>query len=194
MTAIGAEGVAQRWSHERAPFLGMTLFIVSEAFLFGSLFWTYYYLRAKSWPDWPPEGAQLELGLVTLNTVLLLTSSVTMHAGADAIRRGSRRGLVFGLAATLALGAAFLTITGWEWTHAPFRPWSHAYGSTFYTLTGFHGAHVLGGLGVLAALLTRARGGRFTAERHLAVDVGGLYWHFVDAVWIAVYSTIFLVR
>lgn len=193
MTALAADGLVPPWTHERVPLLGMALFIVSEAFLFGSLFWTYYYLRAKSWPAWPPADVHLELGLVTLNTVFLLASSVTISAAIAAIRRGSQGGLAGGLLATLVLGAAFLGITGWEWTHASFRPWSHAYGSTFYTLTGFHAAHVLAGLAILAALLVRTLRGHITAERRLALEVGSLYWHFVDVVWIAVYSTLFLV-
>lgn len=193
MTAL-AEGSARPWAFERPPLLGMALFLTSEAFLFGSLFWTYYYLRAKTGSDWPPPDVHLGLGLVTLNTAILLVSSLTMHLGTAAIARGSRPGLVAGLLATLVLGAAFLGITGWEWTHATFGPWNHAYGSTFYTLTGFHAAHVLGGLGVLLALLVRATRGRFSSEDHLAIQVGGLYWHFVDAVWIVVYSTLFLIR
>lgn len=194
MTALAVDRLAPRWAHERVPLLGMALFIVSEAFLFGSLFWTYYYLRAKSWPAWPPPDVHLELGLVTLNTVFLLTSSLTIYSAIVAIRRGSQGSLAAGLLATLALGAAFLGITGWEWTNASFRPWSHAYGSTFYTLTGFHAAHVLAGLAVLLALLVRTLCGHITAERRLALEVGSLYWHFVDVVWIAVYTTIFLIR
>lgn len=174
--------------------LGMALFLVSEAFLFGSLFIIYYYLRANTVGAWPPANVHLALGLVTVNTVLLLSSSVTMHAATAAIRRGRQGSLARWLLATIVLGAAFLGITAWEWTHATFRPWDHAYGSIFYTLTGFHALHVLIGLGVLAALLARATRGRFSAQRHLAVEVGGLYWHFVDGVWIAVYSTIFLIR
>lgn len=185
-------------AHERPwqtnVYLGMVLFLFSEAFLFGALFWTYYYLRGRLLPDWPPEGVHLGMALVSVNTAILLSSSATMHWATTAIRRGSRAGLVAGLAATFLLGATFLGITYWEWTQATFRPWSHAYGSVFFTLTGFHGAHVLGGLLILAVLLFRGLKGRFSQERHLAVEVGGLYWHFVDAVWIGVFTTLFVIR
>lgn len=175
-------------------YLGMVLFLISESFLFGSLFWTYYYLKGRLEPLWPPEGVHLAIGLASINTAILLSSSVAIQWAISSIRRGSQRGLVLGLLATILLGATFLIITGWEWTHLPFRPWSHAYGSIFYTLTGFHAAHVLGGLFILLALLVRALRGRFSRERYLAVEVGGLYWHFVDAVWLGVFSTIFLIR
>lgn len=174
--------------------LGMAIFLVSEAFLFGSLFIIYYYLRAYTLPAWPPANVHLALGLVTANTVILLSSSVTMHLASTAIRRGSVLGLAGWLVVTIALGSTFLLITAWEWANATFRPWDHAYGSIFYTLTGFHGLHVLIGLGLLTALLVRTLRGHFSATRHLAVEIGGLYWHFVDVVWIAVYTTIFLVR
>jgi len=172
----------------------MALFIISEAFLFGSLFWTYYYLRLQSGPHWPPEGVHLALGLVSLNTVILLSSSPTMHLATLSVRRNDRRALLFWLPITILLGTTFLGITLWEWVHAPFRPWSHAYGSIFFTLTGFHALHVLGGLFVLLALWVRALRGRISKRHHLDLEVGGLYWHFVDFVWIFVYTTIFWVR
>ncbi len=111
-----------------------------------------------------------------------------------AIRRGSRSGLMAGLIATMLLGITFLVITGWEWAIVPFRPWSHAYGSIFYTLTGFHALHVLIGILIMFVLLLRARRRRFSAERHLAVEVGGLYWHFVDLVWLIVFTSIYLIQ
>lgn len=175
------------------PYLEMVFFLVSEAFMFGSLFWTYYYLRGKG-PAWPPEGVELGMLLASVNTVILLTSSATMSWAARAIRQGNQVGLVTGLLATMLLGTTFLAITGWEWSHASFRPWSHAYGSIFFTLTGFHGAHVLGGVVLLLALLARALRRRFSPGRYLAVEVGGLYWHFVDLVWLGVFTTIFLIR
>ncbi len=175
-------------------YFGMVLFILSECFLFGSLFWAYYYLRGRILPAWPPEGVDLNMVLASVNTVLLLSSSATMHYGTLAIKRGNRAGLVAGLVATMLLGVTFLGITGWEWMHETFRPWSHSYGSVFYTLTGFHGAHVLMGLLIMAMLLIRAMRGRFSSQRHLAVEVGGLYWHFVDAVWIGVFTTLFIIR
>lgn len=173
-------------------YVGMALFLVSETFLFGSLFWAYFWLGGRS-PAWPPEGVDVGRLLASVNTALLVSSSVTVWRALRAVRRGDQRGLVLGLAATLVLGAAFLSITGWEWGHENFRPWDHAYGSIFFTLTGFHGAHVLIGLLLLAVLLLRALRRRFSPERHLAVEVGSLYWHFVDLVWVFVFTLFYLI-
>jgi cytochrome c oxidase subunit 3 len=171
--------------------LGMVLFLASESFLFGSLFWTYYYLRALT-PGWPPQHPEAILAAV--NTFFLLSSSGTIWAGIRAIRRGNEKGLFVGLLITLLLGSTFLGITAWEWTHEVFRPWTNAYGSIFYTLTGFHALHVFGGVMLMLALLTRTARHRFSASNYLAVEMGSLYWHFVDFIWILVFATIFIIR
>lgn len=174
-------------------YVGMLMFLLSETFLFGNLFWTYFYLRAKS-PVWPPQGVVLEMPLIALNTVILLTSSVTMQLAINSAGRGNRRGLVNTLIVTMALGAIFLTIKGWEWSHVDFRPWDHAYGSIFYTLTGFHGLHVLAGIGILLALLARTLRLRGSPLAPLHLKVGGLYWHYVDLIWIFVFSSLYIIR
>jgi cytochrome c oxidase subunit 3 len=174
-------------------YVGMIFFLVSEAFLFGGLFWTYYFLRAAS-NIWPPEGVELNLSLAITNTIILLLSSATIQLAAAAIRRNNQAGLTAGILATLLLGATFLIITGWEWVHEPFRPWSHAYGSIFYTLTGFHALHVFGGALLMLFLLIRTLRKRFSASKYLAVEVGSLYWHFVDFIWLIVFSTLFIVK
>ncbi len=184
------EPARQAASNQR---LGMILFLVSESFLFGGLFWTYYYLRAAT-NTWPPEGVELNLSLAITNTVILLLSSVTIWLATVAIRRNNQAGLTAGILITLLLGATFLTITGWEWVHESFRPWSHAYGSIFYTLTGFHALHVFGGALLMLFLLIRTLRKRFSSSKYLAVEVGSLYWHFVDFIWLIVFSTLFIVR
>lgn len=175
----------------RIAYLGMVLFLVSEVFLFGSLFWTYYYLRAES-PNWPP--AHPTASLATVNTLVLLASSGTIWWAGRAIHRGREKGLAFGLVATLLLGSTFLGITAWEWVHETFRPWSHAYGSIFYTLTGFHALHVFGGVMIMLVLLTRTLRHRSSPQNYLPVEVGSLYWHFVDFIWLLVFSTLFIIR
>jgi len=174
--------------------LGMALFLLSEAFLFGSLFIIYYYLRSHAPGLWPPEGVELHFAFSSANTLILLSSSVALHLGIRAIRRDDRRGLASALLLTILLGSVFLAVKLYEWSSNSFGPWDHAYGSIYYTLTGFHALHVFAGLGILGALLTRAWAGRFSARHHLAVELGGLYWHFVDVVWLAVYTTLYLVR
>lgn len=173
--------------------LGIILFLISEAFLFGALFFPYYYLRAES-PVWPPQGVQLGMTLAIINTVILLSSSAVIWWASKAIQKGNEKGLSIGLAVTMILGIIFLGITIFEWTHETFRPWTSAYGSTFYTLTGFHALHVFGGVLLMATLLGRTLRHRFSSSRFQAVEVGSLYWHFVDFIWIIVFTTLFIIR
>ncbi len=190
MNTAHAGGERARSGFDRLQ-TGMLLFLLSETFLFGNLFWTYYYLRAKS-PVWPPPGVALELPLIAANTLVLLCSSVVMQLAVNSAQRGDRRATVRGLIITLLLGAVFLTVKGWEWTQVGFTPWDHAYGSIFFTLTGFHGLHVLAGMALLAALTVRTwRAPSFTP---LAVEVGGLYWHFVDFIWLFVFTTLYIIH
>ena len=170
---------------------GIALFLVSEAFLFGALFWTYYYLRANT-TGWPPEHP--EITLAAINTFFLLSSSLTIWWATISIRKGNERGLALGLATTILLGATFLGITIFEWTHEPFIPSTNAYASIFFTLTGFHALHVLGGVLMLSALLTRTLKHKFSADRFVAVSVGSYYWHYVDFIWIIVFTTLFIIR
>ncbi len=172
---------------------GIILFLISEAFLFGSLFWSYYYLRVYTSP-WPPAGVELNTGYAVIMTVILVVSSGTIFSGLRAIERGSEKGLAAGIIATMLLGSAFLGMTVWEWLHESFLPWTHAYGSVFFTLTGFHALHVFGGVVLMSALLTRTLRHRYSSSGFIGVEVGSLYWHFVDIVWLAVFSTLFIIR
>jgi heme/copper-type cytochrome/quinol oxidase subunit 3 len=181
-------------SASRSPMrLGMVLFLISEAFLFGSLFWTYYYLRSSN-AVWPPSGVQLDLNLALVNTFILLISSASIWWAGRAIRNGNERGLALGLAITVLLALSFLSITIFEWTHEDFRPWTSAYGSIFYTLTGFHALHVFGGIMIMLALFARTVRHRFSSRNLMAVEVGSLYWHYVDFIWLIVFTSLFIVR
>jgi cytochrome c oxidase subunit III len=192
-TPMGSASIGTESNPRSHMYVGMILFLVSEAFLFGSLFWTYYYLRASN-SVWPPSGVQLDLILAGVNTFILLSSSVSIWWAGGAIRRNKENGLAAGLIITIILGAVFLSITIFEWTHEAFRPWTSAYGSIFYTLTGFHALHVFGGIVLMLALLTRTVKHRFSSANFVAVEIGSLYWHYVDFIWIIVFSTLFIVR
>lgn len=173
--------------------LGMVFFLISESFLFGSLFFTYYYLRVKT-AVWLPEGVHLDPPLAVINTFILLGSSFTCWFGLRSVRRQDEKGLAFGLTMTVLLGLTFIGITVVEWANETFRPWSHAYGSIFYTLTGFHALHVFAGVLLMLSLLIRTMRGRFSAGGHQAIEIGSLYWHYVDLVWLFVFTTLFIVR
>ena len=173
--------------------LGVRLFILSEVMLFGAFFTAYFVLRFQA-PRWPPQGDvdRPELLLVGINTLILLASSVTMQWATRRIARGDAAGLRRGLAATLLLGAVFLVVQGYEFATNGFGFADGIFGSTFYTLTGFHGAHVLAGLLLIGAVANRARLGLIDQARHTAVEAVGYYWHFVDVVWVFLFVTVYV--
>jgi cytochrome c oxidase subunit 3 len=170
------------------------LFVSSEAFFFGALFTTYFFLRARL-PDWEPvfgEKPSWE-GLPLINTVLLVASSFTMQFAVNAIKKGDRTGLRNWLIPTIVLGVLFLAGQAYEYTRLGFLPRDGIFAGVFFTLTGFHGAHVTGGVIFNTIVFYRTLKGQFTARRHLAVEAASIYWHFVDVVWIGLFLTIYIV-
>ena len=185
--------VAHQSSRVDSATLGMLLFIASEIMLFGSFFTIYFFVRVvNNAPEWPPEGFHLPVYVAGVNTIILLTSSFTMHWALQAIKRGNRAGLQAGLVLTLALGLVFLLTQAREYSRVGFAPHDQAFGSVFYGLTGLHGAHVFVGLTLLTFATIRAFRGHFTAEHHHGVEIPGIYWHFVDVMWIVVYTTVYI--
>ena len=186
--------VANQSSRVSSTVLGMFLFIASEAMLFGSFFAAYFFVRVvnPSAEPWPPEPFHLPVFVAGVNTAILLTSSFTMHWSLQSIKRGNRAGMKAGLVLTFAMGLAFLLTQMIEYAHVGFNTGDHAFASVFFGLTGLHGAHVLVGLTLLGMATVRAFRGHFTAEHHHGVELPGIYWHFVDLMWIVVYATIYL--
>jgi cytochrome c oxidase subunit III len=175
--------------------LGIYLFIVSEIMLFGAFFAAYFFLRVvKSPPSWPPKGFELPVAVAFVNTLILVSSSFTMHWALESVKRGNRRGLKLGLLSTLLLGATFLFIQINEYIHLGFSIRDDAFGTIFYSLTGLHGAHVTVGLILLSSANMRAWRGHFGADAkdHLGVEVPGIYWHFVDVMWIVVFTSVYI--
>ncbi|HUF07291.1 MAG TPA: cytochrome c oxidase subunit 3 [Candidatus Binatia bacterium] len=174
--------------------VGMLLFIASEVMFFGGLFATYFNARASvGTEEWgPPPGGHLDLPLAAVLTAILVASSFTMQFGVWAIRRGDIGKLKLWTGITLALGILFLAGQLYDYGMLGFGIADGVYGTVFYTLTGFHGAHVFGGTVGLTIVLARAMRGQFSARNHVAVEAVSMYWHFVDVVWIGVFSTIYL--
>lgn len=172
--------------------LGMWFFIATEVMFFGGLITTFLKYKLQN-PT--PEAALLDVTLVGVNTFVLLTSSFTVVLGLDAIRRGDQSGLVRFLVATIVLGVVFLAGQGYEFG-ALYREGvtltSSLFGSTFFTLTGFHGLHVLGGVLWALRMLVKGVRGEYSADDNLGVELFGLYWHFVDIVWIVLFTLIYL--
>ena len=175
--------------------LGILLFIITEAMLFGAFFASYFFLRVvANEGSWPPEPFELPVAVAFVNTLILVSSSFTMHWALESIRAGNKRGLQMGLVTTLLLGGTFLFIQLNEYIHVGFSARDDAFGSIFYGLTGLYGAHVFVGLTLLAIATTRAFRGHFgsDAKDHLGVEVPGIYWHFVDVMWIIVFTTVYV--
>ncbi len=172
-------------------YLGVLLFIASEAMFFAGLFAAYFNARATH-PVWPPPGIHPEILIPIVLTVVLLTSSFTMQLAVGRIRTGDHVGMRRALMVTIALGTTFLCIQLFDYSLLGFSYSSGPYGAAFYTLTGFHFAHVLAGVIVMSAMLARAARGQFSARRHAAIEGVAAYWHFVDLIWLLVFSTIYL--
>lgn len=172
---------------------GMACLIATEAILFVYLIFSYAYLGSQQAGPWPPSGPP-SLKLAVPNTIILVASSFLLGWGLRAFRRAKqRRVLALVLIGTIVLGTAFITIQGFEWAGKPFVFSTNAYSSAFFILTGVHMAHVAVGLLMLIALLAWTLMGRFDGVHHEHLSLGALYWHFVDVVWLAVFTTAYLV-
>ena len=186
--------IAHQSSRVDARVLGMFLFIGSEIMLFGAFFTIYFFTRVVN-PDsqgWLPSPYVLPKYVALVNTCILVTSSFTIHWALQSIKRNNRAGLQAGLVLTFCMGLTFLLTQVTEYARVGFAPHDGAFGTIFYCLTGLHGAHVFVGLTLLLFVTIRAFRGHFSAASHHGVEIAGIYWHFVDVMWIVVYSTIYL--
>src|SRR5690349_4768862 len=200
---------------------GMVLFIASEVMFFVAWFWAYFnsalFPHDVSINQWPPQGIVTlsPWHFPLMNTLILLLSGTTVTAAHHAIQTGDKRGAVQGLLLTVLLGASFTCIQAYEYSHAPFTfgfngaqvaqltDTAHSYlngpgylgaiyGSTFFMATGFHGFHVIVGTIFLTVCLFRAIAGQFTPTRHFGFEAAAWYWHFVDVVWLFLFSCIYV--
>lgn len=173
--------------------VGVIVWLASEVMFFAGLFAAYFVLRSENDP-WPPAGVDLDIPRAVLSTVLLLTSSATMHLAVRAAERGDHRLVGRWLAVTLTLGTLFLVNLGLEWAGLDFSLSTDAYGTSYYLITGFHGLHVLGGLILMLAVAALVLGRDSEAPVGPSVAVTGYYWHFVDVVWVFVFATLYLLQ
>lgn len=198
-TVLTLAGVA-KWVDEgltQTPLLagvaniGLPIFILSEIFIFLSLFSSYWLLRL-GYESWPPEGTpHIDKMLPLVMTVILVSSSITCHVAEEKLEHGDLSGFNKWWVYTILLGSLFLGCTLYEWNHLihlDFIPSTNAYSTAFYTITGFHASHVLVGLGAFVAVLIPALSGRTNKTFVSCVSV---YWHFVDVIWFFVASQIY---
>jgi cytochrome c oxidase subunit III len=184
---------ANRSSRVEPQLLGMMLFIISEVMVFGAFFTAYFFIRVVQGDQWfPVDGYKLPVAVAGVNTAILVSSSLTMHWAQTSIKNGNRFGLKAGILSTFLLGSTFLFVQINEYAHIGFAPHDFAQASVFFGLTGLHGAHVAVGLTLLAMVTVRSWKGHFSPEEHRGVEVPGIYWHFVDVMWIVVYSTVYV--
>jgi len=183
---------AHHSSRVESQLLGMLLFIISEVMVFGAFFTAYFFIRVGQGDPWPAPGTHLPVEVAGLNTAILVSSSFTIHWAETSIKRGNHFGLKAGMLTTFLLGCTFLFIQINEYANIGFAPQDGAQQTIFYSLTGLHGAHVFIGLCLLLFVTIRSFRGHYSPESHRGVEVPGIYWHFVDIMWLVVYSTVYL--
>ena len=185
---------------------GMILFIASEVMFFVAWFWAFFdsslfageaINQARdqfTGGHWPPKGIEVlnPWHFPLFNTLVLLTSGTTVTWAHHALLGNDRRSLKFGLILTIVLGVLFTSVQGWEYAHAPFAFSGNIFGATFFMATGFHGAHVIIGTIFLTVCLIRAFAGQFNPRQHLGFEFAAWYWHFVDVVWLFLFSCIYV--
>jgi cytochrome c oxidase subunit 3 len=185
---------------------GMILFIASEVMFFVVWFWGFF--DAALYPDeavqvarteftggqWPPKGVETfdPWDIPLVNTLILLTSGTTVTWAHHSLLHNNRRGLILGLVCTIFLGMIFTALQAYEYAHATFPFAGSIYGATFFMATGFHGAHVLIGTVFLTITLFRALAGHFDSKQHFGFEAAAWYWHFVDVVWLFLFSCIYV--
>ena len=175
----------------------MFLFIASEVMFFVAFFWAFFnyalYPEHAHSPVWPPASVHVfnPWALPFLNTLILLTSGTTVTWAHHGLRENNRKALIWGLVLTIALGISFTGCQAWEYSHAPFAFKGGVFPSTFFMATGFHGFHVIIGTSFLTVCLIRALKGQFTPENHFGFEAAAWYWHFVDVVWLFLFTAIY---
>lgn len=194
---------------KEASTLGMWIFLVTEVMFFGGLFLAYTIYRKEFAGAFAVASNTLDVVIGAVNTAVLLCSSYTMVLAVRAAQMGSRRALIVFLILTMVFGGVFLGVKAYEWNqkfeehHVP-GPSFHLdktteqgpaqlFFSLYFTMTGLHALHMVVGMGIMLTLLLHAYAGRYTPEYYTPVDVGGLYWHFVDIIWIFLFPLLYLI-
>ncbi len=175
--------------------LGMWMFLIMDGLSFVAILIAAAYLRTNGAP-WPNPGEVLNIPLTAFNTFVLLTSSYTMMQALEHVRAGNQTKFIQALGWTLFLGVLFLGVQAYEYFHLiaaeNFRPGVSIYAGCFFGATGFHGLHVLTGVIFIIYVLVGALKGRFNKDNHLRVETLTLFWHFVDLMWMLVFTCVYL--
>jgi cytochrome c oxidase subunit 3 len=197
--ATTAGHVPKQKGHMNAALLAMILFIGSELMLFASLFTAYFFIRYgvanETWPPLKQDGEPFTLPvlLTLVNTLILVASSFVLWWGEKRLAAGDNKGLIRALWVTILMGGTFLIVQLNEYAHLGFTPQDRAFSGAFYTLTGFHGAHVLVGLILLSLCLKRAYRNDFSHSYNTPLTAASYYWHFVDIVWVLLFILVYVI-
>lgn len=188
-----AEASGHHEEHPDLRMFGVAVFLVAESMIFLGLF-TAFTVYRFTLPVWPPEGTpELELLLPGINTIILISSSFVMHKGQAEIKKNNEAGLRIWFAATALMGIIFLAGQAYEYIHTGFGLTTNVFTSSFYVLTGFHGLHVTVGVLLILSVLWRSlKSGHYSDKEHFGVEAAELYWHFVDVVWIVLFTLVYL--
>ena len=175
-----------------SPVMGMVLFVAGEAMFFAALFGAYLSVRTTA-PAWPPKSIGVpELPIPSVLTVILVSSSVVLQIGVGAVRSGRIRAFRNLLALTILLGLCFLALQAYDYAQLTFGVRDGIYPSLFYVMTGLHMAHVVGGVVLLSLVMGQTTTGQISRDRHEPVEAATIYWHFVDVVWLGLYTAFYL--
>ena len=215
-TQPGVAGMVSDWSSDRQAFdmpwgkLMMWIFLLSDTFIFSVFLTGYMNVRLSATDSWPLTsevfaleiaGTHMPLVLIAIMTFILITSSGTMAMAVNYAYRGDKRKTFLLMAATALLGASFVGMQAFEWTklivEEGVRPWSNPmgaaqFGSTFFMITGFHGLHVTAGVIYLSIVARKVGRGDYDRKGYVIVEIAGLYWHFVDLVWVFIFAFFYL--
>ena len=170
----------------------MLLFIISEVMIFGAFFTAYFFIRVVTHNPWPAHGTKVPEAVAGVNTAILLSSSLTIHWALTSIKNGNRFGLKAGMLDDLPARPDVPVRPDQRVHPHRLRPARLGPGTVFYALTGLHGAHVFIGLCLLLMVTIRAFRGHYSPEEHRGMEVPGIYWHFVDIMWIIVYTSVYV--
>jgi cytochrome c oxidase subunit 3 len=175
-----------------SPVMGMVLFVAGESMFFAALFGAYFSIRTSA-SVWPPRSIGIpELPLPSVLTLILVSSSVVLQIGVAAVRSGRIRTFRNLLGLTILLGLVFLALQGYDYSRLTFGIRDGIYPSLFYVMTGLHMAHVAGGVVLLSLVMGQTMTGQISVVRHEPVEAATIYWHFVDVVWLGLYTAFYL--
>ncbi|MBD2459875.1 heme-copper oxidase subunit III [Oscillatoria sp. FACHB-1407] len=187
-----AQAIAHHEEHPDLRVWGLIAFLASESLMFGGLFATYLLLRGSA-AEWPPEGTEVELLVPTINTIILVSSSFVIHLGDSAIKKNNVQGLRFWYIVTALMGTVFLAGQVYEYLTLGYGLTTNIFSNCFYLMTGFHGLHVFVGLLLILGVLWRSRrSGHYSNTKHIGVEMAEIYWHFVDIIWIVLFTLLYI--